>query len=84
MRLLDNVPGSVLWLQDNGAHSVSNLRRAAAARGIDPERLIFAPNEMAEQADHLARLALADLFLDTFTVNAAWAPGMRFRPACRF
>ncbi|WP_323783945.1 tetratricopeptide repeat protein [Leisingera sp.] len=68
MRLLTGAKDSVLWLQDNGAHAVSNLRRAAAARGVDPDRLIFAPP--APAAEHLARLPLADLFLDTFTVNA--------------
>ncbi|AHC99455.1 tetratricopeptide repeat protein [Leisingera methylohalidivorans] len=68
MRLLAGAKDSVLWLQDNGAHAVSNLRRAAAARGVDPDRLIFAPPAPAEE--HLARLPLADLFLDTFTVNA--------------
>lgn len=68
MRLLGGAPDSVLWLLENGDHPVSNLRRAAAARGIDPGRLIFAPP--APAADHLSRLPLADLFLDTFTVNA--------------
>ncbi|MFW8635033.1 hypothetical protein [Cribrihabitans pelagius] len=68
MRLLAGAPGSVLWLLDTGAHSVSNLRRAAASQGIDPERLVFAPR--MPQAEHLARHAAADLFLDTFAVNA--------------
>ncbi|MEW2912490.1 tetratricopeptide repeat protein [Leisingera sp. JC11] len=68
MRLLQGAPDSALWLADNGEHAVSNLRRAAAARGVDPDRLAFAP--AAGRADHLARLPLADLFLDSFTVNA--------------
>ncbi|KIC08703.1 UDP-N-acetylglucosamine--peptide N-acetylglucosaminyltransferase subunit [Leisingera sp. ANG-M1] len=68
MRLLADTPDSVLWLLDNGDHPVSNLRRAAAAQGIDPDRLVFAP--AAPAAEHLSRLPLADLFLDTFTVNA--------------
>ncbi|MBY6057946.1 tetratricopeptide repeat protein [Leisingera daeponensis] len=68
MRLLQGAPDSVLWLRDNGEHAVSNLRRAAAARGTDPDRLIFAP--AASRADHRVRLPLADLFLDSFTVNA--------------
>ena len=37
-------------------------------RGIAAERLVFAPFVSAE--NHLARYALADLFLDTFPVNA--------------
>ncbi|KIC13557.1 O-linked N-acetylglucosamine transferase, SPINDLY family protein [Leisingera sp. ANG-Vp] len=68
MRLLGKTPGSVLWLQDNGDHATSNLRRSAAACGIDPDRLVFAPP--MPPAEQLARLPLADLFLDTFTVNA--------------
>ncbi|OED49242.1 UDP-N-acetylglucosamine-peptide N-acetylglucosaminyltransferase [Rhodobacteraceae bacterium (ex Bugula neritina AB1)] len=71
MRLLQGAPGSVLWLADNGEHAMSNLRRAAAARGVDPDRLVFAP--AASRDDHLARLPLGSLFLDTFTVNAAAA-----------
>jgi protein O-GlcNAc transferase len=47
----------------------ANLRRHAAARGIDPDRLIFAP-QMANLGDHLARHRQADLFLDTLPYNA--------------
>lgn len=68
MRLLQKVPGSVLWLYaDNGVAS-ANLRREAQARGVAHERLIFA-SRMA-QAEHLARHKLADLFLDTLPINA--------------
>ena len=68
MRLLAAVPGSVLWLYDSNRRVKDNLRREAAARGIDPDRLVFAPHMMA--ADHLARQRLADLFLDTLPYNA--------------
>jgi predicted O-linked N-acetylglucosamine transferase (SPINDLY family) len=68
MRLLDRVPGSVLWLLRSNAAVEPNLRREAAARGIDPDRLVFA--DSVPHAEHLARLRLADLFLDTFAVNA--------------
>ncbi|UWQ37617.1 tetratricopeptide repeat protein [Leisingera aquaemixtae] len=71
MRLLCSTPDSVLWLLDHGAHAVSNLRRAAAARGVDPDRLVFA--RPAERTEHLARLTLTGLCLDTFTVNASAA-----------
>jgi protein O-GlcNAc transferase len=68
MRLLAAVGGSVLWLfQDNG-DAPESLRREAAARGIDPARLVFAPRVGAEE--HLARHRLADLFLDTLPYNA--------------
>lgn len=68
MRLLAQVPGSVLWLLESAPGSTQNLRREAQARGIDPARLVFAPP--LALPDHLARQALADLFLDTLPVNA--------------
>jgi len=69
MKLLKAVEGSVLWLSDVGAAAVANLRRAAAAAGVDPARLMFA-SRLASSADHLARHRLADLFLDTLPYNA--------------
>jgi len=69
MRLLGRVAGSVLWLSATNAAAVANLRREAQARGIAPERLIFAPRVPLNE-DHLARLRLADLFLDTGPYNA--------------
>jgi len=68
MRLLDKVPGSVLWLLEGNTIAPVNLRREAAARGIAPERLIFAPRR--DLPTHLARHRHADLFLDTLPVNA--------------
>jgi protein O-GlcNAc transferase len=69
MRLLGAVDGSVLWLSRADEAAAANLRHAAAARGIDPARLIFAPR--AERfEDHLARHRVADLFLDTLPYNA--------------
>lgn len=65
-RLLKQVDGSVLWLLDSPARD--NLRRAAQARGIAPERLVFAPKVPPDE--HLARHQLADLFLDTLPYNA--------------
>jgi predicted O-linked N-acetylglucosamine transferase (SPINDLY family) len=57
-----------LWLYADRTSAEANLRRAAAAHGIDPVRLVFA-RRMA-QDDHLARHRLADLFLDTLPYNA--------------
>ena len=68
MRLLNQVEGSVLWLLRSNQWAEANLAREAEARGIDPARLIFAPS--IPHDEHLGRLALADLFLDTFAVNA--------------
>jgi len=69
MRLLRTVNGSVLWLRSANAVAVGNLRREAALRGVSPDRLIFA-RPVASEADYLARLRLADLFLDTLPYNA--------------
>ncbi len=68
MRLLRDVPGSTLWLKDYGESSAQILRREAVARGIAPQRLVFARNAPLEK--HLARHALADLFLDTLPYGA--------------
>ena len=69
VRLLAANFGSVLWLASMAPAAAANLRREAAARGIAPERLVFAPFVNSD-ADHLARLRLADLFLDTLPYNA--------------
>ena len=68
MRLLSKVPDSVLWLLESNPLARENLRAAAGSAGIAPERLVFAPKW--QLAPHLARLANADLFLDTLPVNA--------------
>jgi protein O-GlcNAc transferase len=68
MRLLRAVEGSVLWLFRANRAAEGNLQKEAAARGIDPARLVFADRVSLEQ--HLARHRLADLFLDTLPYNA--------------
>ncbi|MEA1653143.1 tetratricopeptide repeat protein [Nitrospirillum sp. BR 11164] len=69
-RLLAQVPGSVLWLLDPGP-AVIALQATLASQGVDPGRLVVAPAlPKARMADHLARHACADLFLDTHPVNA--------------
>ena len=68
MRLLKAVDGSVLWLLADNPTAVSNLRKEARARGVDPDRLVFAPRMPLDE--HLARHRLADLFVDTFPCNA--------------
>ena len=68
MRVLSQIEGSVLWLLEANKWVSQNLRNAAQARGIDPSRLIFAP-KLAHH-EHLARHSCADLFIDTFNVNA--------------
>jgi protein O-GlcNAc transferase len=69
MRLLKEVEGSVLWLSAVNAGAVERLRREAQARGVNADRLVFAPR-LPRNEDHLARHRLADLFLDTIYYNA--------------
>ena len=67
MRLLTEVPGSVLWILEDNVAAAENLRREARTRGVDPGRLVFAPRVGA--AEYRARCRLADLFLDTLPYN---------------
>lgn len=69
MRLLQQVPGSILWLMSRSDVSQHNLRLAIERGGIDPSRLIFA-GRVPLVEDHLARYRLADIFLDTHPYNA--------------
>ena len=68
MRILGKVPDSVLWLIASNKVSKQNLIKETQIRGIDPDRLVFA--DKLPQAEHLARQKLADLFIDTFNINA--------------
>lgn len=67
-RILERVPGSVLWLLVPQADIQAALRRQAVARGIAAERLVFAP--FVDTRTHLQRLPLADVFLDTYPYGA--------------
>jgi len=69
MRLLKAVDGSVLWLSEPNGAASRNLRSEAETRGVSPERLVFA-GFLQNIDEHLARLTLADLFLDTLPCNA--------------
>ena len=68
MRILQQTGNAVLWLVADNAGCCRNLRARAAARGIDPDRLIFTGR--VDPAEYISRLRLADLFLDTFPYNA--------------
>lgn len=64
-RLLREIPGSVLWIVDPGLEVArNNILREARGRGVSIERIIFAPR--LAQSEHLARLSLADIALDSF------------------
>lgn len=69
MRILQSVPESVLWLQGGNRVAEENLKQSADAYGVKGERIIFA--KRMDKADHLRRLALADLALDTRMVSGA-------------
>ena len=68
MRVLQQTPNTVLWLLFDSDLTSKNLREAAVAYSIAPDRIHFAPR--APTQAHLARHALADLFLDTYPYNA--------------
>jgi predicted O-linked N-acetylglucosamine transferase (SPINDLY family) len=68
MRLLRQVEGSVLWLLSSHPDVAANLASQAAARGVEPSRLIYA--DRVKLGPHLARHRLADLFLDTLPYGA--------------
>ena len=68
LALLQAATGSVLWLYAGDPVVPRNLREEARRRGVDPARLVFA--ERLPYAEYLARLRLADLFLDTLPFNA--------------
>jgi protein O-GlcNAc transferase len=78
MKILREVPESVLWLLRGNETAERNLRREAEVRGVKPERLMFV--ERLPKHEHLARHGLADLGLDTriynghtTTSDALWA-----------
>lgn len=66
--ILQALPQAVLWLLEWNAQSRDNLSREAVQRGIDPARIVWAQRK--RPADHMARMQLADLFLDTWPCNA--------------
>jgi len=68
MRVLHQVPDSVLWLLADNEVARENMLRAADAQGVARERLIFAPR--VSPPEYLARFALVDVMLDTFPYNA--------------
>ena len=68
MTILKEVPDSVLWLLTGDAETNQRLRDAAAQRGVSAERILFA--QKAANPHHLARIPLADLFLDTTPYGA--------------
>lgn len=68
IRVMHRVPNSVLWLLDDHPVSTANLLDTAASHGLARDRIILAPR--TSHAEYLARMPLADLFLDNHPYNA--------------
>jgi protein O-GlcNAc transferase len=68
LRLLKKVKGSVLWLLKPNHEAVENLLNETQLAGVNPNRIVFA--NKVSPSKHLARHKYADLFVDTFNVNA--------------
>jgi predicted O-linked N-acetylglucosamine transferase (SPINDLY family) len=68
MRLLQQVEGSILWLNQAPDEVRARLEEEAEGRGVSKTRLVWAPNVPFEK--HMARLGLADMLLDTLPYNA--------------
>jgi predicted O-linked N-acetylglucosamine transferase (SPINDLY family) len=66
--LLRDIPGAVLWLKETNQQLRDNVLAHAAERGVAPECIVFARNVPYDQ--HFSRLALADVFVDTWPYNA--------------
>ena len=66
--LLHDTPHAVLWLLDWHSQARPNLEREFLARGVELNRVHWAPR--MDLADHLSRMSLADIFIDTWPCNA--------------
>lgn len=67
--ILRNVPRSVLWIAPGSSEVIrSNLLKEAEKRGVAPTSIVFANRQSL--ADHRARIALADIALDTYPYNS--------------
>ena len=68
MKILKKVKNSVIWLLIDNKTAQNNLKKILVSNDIDPNRMIFAGR--LPHSEHIVRLGLADLFLDTFPCNA--------------
>ncbi len=77
MRVLSKNPKAVLWLMADHLEVMKRIRDCAVQHHVAPERIVFAANQPHDR--HLARLSLADLFLDSYPVNAHTTAGDALR-----
>jgi hypothetical protein len=68
MKILKKVNGSTLWLLEEDTVANNNLKKEAIDKGVSSDRIIF--SKKIDMKEHLSRIAIADLFLDTFPYNA--------------
>ena len=69
IKILRRTKRSVLWIKSNSEIAKKNLRHQAKKGGLDPERIVFAEH-ISNINDHIERLKLADIFLDTYPYNS--------------
>jgi predicted O-linked N-acetylglucosamine transferase (SPINDLY family) len=81
MRILRRIERGVLWLAKPPEAAMAALRREAEARGVNPNRILFA-DRVPSHAQHIARNALPDLHLDTFPYNAHTVATDALRAGC--
>jgi predicted O-linked N-acetylglucosamine transferase (SPINDLY family) len=68
VRILKRVENSVLWIVDDNPWATQYLKNFVASHSVSPERLVFTPRVPPSQ--YLARMPLADVFLDNHPYNA--------------
>ena len=67
--ILNAVPKSILWLSENNELYKENILSFFYKKGITCNRILFA-KKIDSMGDHLSRIQLADIFLDTYPYNA--------------
>jgi protein O-GlcNAc transferase len=67
-RILKQADNAVLWLPTFEPKGTENIKSHLKDRGVDPGRLVFAKVK-SDLSDHLSRIRLADLALDTVPYN---------------
>lgn len=69
VNILKKTEKSVLWIKSNNSDAQANLQKEAEKRGVNKNRIVFAKG-VENINDHIERLKLADIFLDTFPYNS--------------
>ena len=69
IKILKRSSDSILWISANTEKSKKNLLAELERNRINIDRIVFA-EKVKENSDHLKRLELADIFLDTHPYNS--------------